>query len=101
MTLSHIENFFRNKAIDLYVAKRKKGLTCEKAYMTTFLQLHESACLSIAKLDDESDVSKAAHIARALLEIKKDNKLSQKMEDAFVFSSIGNVKPEHLKLIMQ
>lgn len=99
--MNEVENFFRNKAIDLYVIKREQGLECEIAFNKTLLQLHDIALLSISRASSNSEINKIVATAKALLDMKKDKRLSQKMEDAFVFSNLGNVKPQHLKLIMQ
>jgi hypothetical protein len=99
--MDHVLDFFKNKAIDFYVLKRQKGESCEVAYTKTFLQLHDVAFLSMSKMNTQSEISKVVAISNALLTIKKDKRLSQMMEDAYAFSKIGKVKPEHLKLIMQ
>jgi uncharacterized protein YwqG len=99
------EYYFTDKLIDFYVQKRKQGFGCEVATVKAFHKVYEVAFTSFSRMDESTRedtelIFETVNISRAMLNIKKDKSITQRMEDTFAFSKIKTVKPEHLKLLM-
>ena len=99
------ENYFKDKLITFYIEKRKKGDSCEVATVKAFQKISDIGFLSLSRMDSSIKstdilVQEAIQISQAILNIKKDKRTTQRMEDAFAFSKIKTLKTEHLKLLM-